>query len=113
MNDRNELLEKYASDLKEQFGETPDMKLLTQIALDLGPAIYDLDASRVAGSDERELATVKHNFLIKKLGLPDGSDLMEAISSVVEKYGKSDRYKYRAVVYYMLTKHFGKQTVYD
>ncbi|MBT8412012.1 MAG: DUF2853 family protein, partial [Octadecabacter sp.] len=38
--------------------------------------------------------------------------LMEAIQAVIETYGKSERNKYRAVVYYMLTKHFGKEAVY-
>ena len=55
---------------------------------------------------------MKENFLIKKLGLADGPELMEAIGKVVEIYGKSERNKYRAVVYYMLTKHFGKESVY-
>lgn len=27
-------------------------------------------------------------------------------------YGRSERNKYRAVVYYLLTKHFGKESVY-
>ncbi|MEM6896443.1 MAG: DUF2853 family protein, partial [Pseudomonadota bacterium] len=34
------------------------------------------------------------------------------INQVIETYGKSERNKYRAVVYYMLTKHFGKEGVY-
>lgn len=49
---------------------------------------------------------------MKKLGLADGPQLIEAIDSVIETYGKSERNKYRAVVYYMLTKHFGKESVY-
>ena len=57
---------------------------------------------------ESELETVKNNFLIKKLGLADGPELMDAINSVIETYGRSERNKYRAVVYYMLTKHFGE-----
>ena len=36
----------------------------------------------------------------------------EVIEKVIETYGKSERNKYRAVVYYMLTKHFGKEAVY-
>ena len=52
------------------------------------------------------------NFLMKKLGLADGPELMQAIDSVLETYGKSNRNKYRAVVYYMLVKHFGKEAVY-
>lgn len=90
----------------------PDMDLLTKVTIGCGPAIYDADASTVASSQESELETVKQNFLIKKLGLADGPELMEAINKVVEIYGKSERNKYRAVFYYMLTKHFGKESVY-
>lgn len=51
--------------------------------------------------------------MIKKLGLSDGPELMDAINTVIETYGRSERNKYRAVVYYMLTKHFGKEAVYS
>jgi hypothetical protein len=71
------------------------------------------DASTVAESQESELETDKNSFLIKKLGLSDGHKLMDAINSVIETYGRSERNKYRAVVYYMLTKHFGKEPVYS
>ena len=77
-----------------------------------GPAIYNADASTVAGSQKEERETVKNNFLIKKLVLADGPQLDAAIASVIDTYGKSERNKYRAVVYYMLTKHFGKEAVY-
>ena len=66
----------------------------------------------MAGTHASELETVKDNFLIKKLGLKDGPDLMAAINSVIDTYGRSERTKYRAVVYYMLTKHFRKESVY-
>ena len=49
----------------------------------------------------------------KKLGLEDGPALMEGLHKVLEDYGKSNRNKYRAVVYYLLTKHFGKEEVYS
>ena len=52
MSKRDELIEKYAADIKEKFGETPDMDLLTKVAIGLGPAIYNLDASKVSGSDD-------------------------------------------------------------
>ena len=42
----------------------------------------------------------------------DGPQLDEAIDSVITTYGKSNRNKYRAVVYYMLAKHFKKEAVY-
>ncbi|MEL6198229.1 MAG: DUF2853 family protein [Pseudomonadota bacterium] len=112
MGKRDELIEKYAEDLKSKCGVEPDMDLLTKVTIGCGPAIYDADAATVASSQSTELETVKNNFLIKKLGLTDGPQLMEAIDKVIETYGKSERNKYRAVIYYMLTKHFGKESVY-
>lgn len=113
MSKRDELIEKYAADIKEKFGETPNMDLLTKVAVGLGPAIYNLDASKVSGSDEKELETVKNNFLIKKLGLSEGPALMDAINTVIDKYGRSEKNKHRAVIYYQLAKHFGKESVYN
>jgi len=113
MGKRDELIAKYADDLQEKCKMTPDMALLTKVTIGCGPSIYDADASTVAGSDPEELGRVKDNFLVKKLGLKDGAELMEAIHAVIEVYGKSNRSKYRAVIYYMLTKHFGKESVYN
>ncbi|RRQ48798.1 DUF2853 family protein [Maribacter algicola] len=112
MSKRDDLIEKYAADIKDKFGETADMDLLTKVTVGLGPSIYNLDASKVSGGDEKELETVKNNYLIKKLGLSDGPQLMDAIKSVMDKYGSANRNKHRAVVYYMLCKHFNKASVY-
>jgi len=112
MGKRDDLIAQYADDLKNKCGMDPDMDLLTKVTIGCGPSIYDADASTVAASQEHELETVKNNFLIKKLGLADGPDLMAGINAAIDKYGKSERNKYRAVFYYMLTKHFGKESVY-
>ncbi|MDG1118760.1 MAG: DUF2853 family protein [Flavimaricola sp.] len=112
MGKRDELIAQYADDLRSKCGMEPDMDLLRKVTIGCGPSIYDADAQTVAGSQPSELETVKKNFLMKKLGLKDGPELMEAINSVIEVYGKSERNKYRAVVYYMLTKHFGKEAIY-
>jgi len=112
MGKRDDLIVKYADDLKNKCGMTPDMDLLTKVTIGCGPAIYNADASTVAAGQDHELETVKDNFLIKKLGLADGPQLMDAINAAMDTYGRSERNKYRAVVYYMLTKHFGKETVY-
>lgn len=112
MSKRDDLIAQYADDLRNKCGIEPDMDLLTKVTIGCGPAIYNADASTVAGTQESELETVKNNFLIKKLGLSDGPELMDAISSVLTTYGQSNRNKYRAVVYYMLAKHFGKESVY-
>lgn len=112
MGRRDELIERYASDLREKCGVKPDMELLKKVTIGCGPSIYDGDAATVAATQEHELDTVRRSFLMKKLGLPDGPELNEAIDKVIEQYGRSERNKYRAVVYYLLTRHFGKESVY-
>ena len=112
MGKRDDLIAKYAADMKEKMGVTPDMDLLTKVTIGCGPSIYNADSETVAGSDMEELERVKNNFLVKKLGLADGPQLMEAIKKVLNDYGSSNRNKYRAVIYYALTKHFGKESVY-
>ena len=112
MSKRDDLIVKYAADIKDKFGENADMDLLTKVTVGLGPSIYNIDASKVSGSDEKELETVKNNYLIKKLGMADSPKLMEGINKVMDKYGSANRNKHRAVVYYQLCKHFGKASAY-
>ena len=112
MGRRDDLIAKYADDLKNKCGMTPDMGLLTKVTIGCGPSIYDADSSTVAAGQSHELETVKNNFLIKKLALRDGPELKDAINKAIDTYGRSERNKYRAVIYYMLTKHFGKEAAY-
>ncbi len=112
MGKRDDLIATYASDLKDKCGVTPDIELLTKVTIGLGPVIYNSDGSLVAGSDQTELDTIRQNFLIKKLGLADGPELQSAIDKVIDQYGRSHRTKHRAVIYYLLAKHFGKESVY-
>ncbi|SFL12447.1 Protein of unknown function [Loktanella salsilacus] len=112
MGKRDDLIAKYAEDIKEKCGMTPDMELLKKVTIGCGPSIYNDDASTVAGSDTEELQRVVDGFLRKKLGLPDGPELMGGVQKAIETYGRSNRNKYRAVMYYLLTKHFGKEAVY-
>lgn len=113
MSAREELIVKYAADLKDKCGVNPDMDLLTKVTIGCGPSIYNADAATVAGSQKAELETVKNNFLIKKLGLTDSADLDVGIDAVMDKYGRSNKSKYRAVVYYLLTVHFKKESIYN
>ena len=112
MSKRDELIKKYAADLKDKCGVEPDMDFLTKVTIGCGPSIYNKDSSTVSATDPKELETVKNNFLIKKLGLKDGPDLDKGIKAVIEQYGKSVKAKYRAVVYYLLAKHFKKESIY-
>ena len=86
---------------------------MTKVTIGCGPSIYNADAATVAGSQQAELDTVKNNFLIKKLGLADGANLDAGIDAIMEKYGRSNKNKYRAVVYYLLAVHFKKESVYN
>lgn len=112
MSKRDDLIAIYANDLRAKCGVSPDMDLLIKVTIGLGPSIYRDDASTVAGSDPEELRRIKVNFLVRKLGLSDGPGLDAGIEKVLETYGRSNRNKYRAVVYYLLTRHFGRETVY-
>lgn len=101
--------EAMTKDLKQK---KVDKDLLKKISKGLGPNIYKVDASKVSASDKDELDRLKKNFLIKKLGLEDGPDLDKAIKKVIDTFGSSNRNKYRAVFYYLLVKHFKKESVY-
>ena len=113
MSKRDELIAVYAADLKEKCNHTADMALLTKVTIGCGPSIYNKDAATVAGSQQSEIDTVKNNFLIKKLGLKDRSELDKGIEAVMEQYGKSNKNKYRAVIYYLLAIHFKKESIYN
>lgn len=108
----DEKVGKYIQDVKEKIGEDLDVDLLRKVTEYCGPSIFNSDAETISSSSESEMETVKKNFLVKKLGLKEDSKLDDGLNSVIEQYGKSNRTKYRAVVYYLLTKHFKKENVF-
>lgn len=108
----DEKVGKYLQEVKGKIGEEPDVDLLRKVTEACGPSIFKSDSETISSSSETEMETVKKNFLMKKLGLEDDSKLEEGLNAVMEKYGKSNRNKYRAVVYYLLTKHFKKESVF-
>ena len=113
MGKRDELIGKYADQIRGHLGMEPDMDLLRKVTIGCGPSIYNRDASTVAGSDPKELETVRKNFVAKKLGVTDADTANAAIASIMELYkSKGVRTKYRAVVYYLLAKELGRESVY-
>lgn len=112
MNQRDQLIEKYARDLQEKFDEHVNMELLRAITIGLGPSIYNRDSSNISSSEQSELERVKENFLKGKLGLNPETDFESPLNKILEAYGRTNRTKYRAVVYYLLVKHFGCESVY-
>ena len=113
MSKFEEQVAKYESEFKNTLKMDFDSALLTKVAKGCGPSIYSADASKVSGSDKKELETVKKNFLMKKLGLKNSPELDSAIAEVMDTMGSSNRNKYRAMVYYMLAKKFNKESVYN
>ena len=90
-----------------------DENLIATVTKNLGPSIYNADAETIAASDKAELDRLKTNFLIQKLGLADDEKLDAAIEEVIETIGKSNRNKYRALVYALLVKKFNKESIYN
>jgi hypothetical protein len=103
----------YADALRTKCGVTPDLDLLKKVTSGLGPSIYNADSEMVSATDQAEVDRMKQNFLIRKLGLSEADGLDAAINQAIDTYGRSDRSKYRAVIYYLLVSHFGKAGVYS
>ena len=100
----------FYKEVMDTMGISYEDELFDKITRGLGPSIFKRDAASVSTSDPGEIETVKQNFLIKKLGLVDGSDLDDAIAVVADKMGKTNRVKYRAIFYYLLVKELGQES---
>ena len=112
MSKLDEKVEHYIAVSKE-LGLSLSEDLIAKVAAGLGPSIYQQDAETVSCSDRAELDTVKKNFLGNKLGVDaDDATLDAAITKVCEAMGTSNRHKYRALFYALLTKEFGKESLY-
>jgi hypothetical protein len=106
------LMEKYITDLKEKVGEArPDMALLEGAVKACGPSIYKSDSATVAASSKDEMARIKKTFIAKKLGVTDEAKADAALAEAIEKYGRSVRAKHRPVVYYLVAKALRKGSV--
>jgi len=95
----------------KKYDSKVDEKLVEAIFNSLRPVHQNLDAMLVGCTDPSELTTVKKNFLMKKLGMDDSPALDAAVKEVCETM-KEDRQKQRITFYYLLTKKFGKESVY-
>ena len=80
MSKRDELINKYAADLKEKCGIAADMNLLTKVTASCGPAIYRDDAATVSVSDKKEVDRIKTNYT--NVDFPSGAYCDEPITSV-------------------------------
>jgi hypothetical protein len=110
MSKFDEALSTYAASISDNTKAVVDESLLKAVTKSLGPVIYNEDSARVSCSDKEELARVRNNFLIGKLGMADGPDLDAAIAAVCEEMGSSNRNKWRGAFYYLLVVKLGKQS---
>ena len=112
MSQQTEKVTHYIAESKKLNLQLSDA-LLTKVTVGLGPSIYNQDSETVACSSSDEVATVRENFLKKKLGLtqPD-EELDAAIENVCEMMGTTNKHKYRTLFYALLAKNFGKVGVY-
>lgn len=85
--------------------------LIEKIVKRLGIANQSVDASNVAATDPSEVERLKKNFVIKKLGQEDSEATDKVIADVLAKM-KPIRLKQRGAVYYLLTVHYGKESIY-
>lgn len=111
MSKFDEKMALYTAEFKK-LGISFDAGLFEKVTKGLGPSIYKTDAEKVSCSQASEMETVKKNFLMKKLGMADGTKLDNALEAVCEKLGKSNRNKYRAMFYYLLVKELGAESKY-
>ncbi len=105
-----ENIEKSTAQL-EAIGVDVNKELIEKIVKRLGIANQSVDASHVAATDPMEVERLKKNFVIKKLEQEDNADTDAVIASVLEKM-KPHRMKQRGAVYYLLTVHYGKESLY-
>lgn len=89
-----------------------DEAVVAQILKTYALVLSKPDASVVALSDADERATVKQNFLVKKLGLTLSEEEMDAALDEVAQTMKGDNHKSRAAVYYLLAERFDKLSVF-
>ena len=109
MSKFDEAIELYKAEMKKLKISNVDDELLHGITKSLGPSIYSEDSNKVSCSDPDELARVKNNFMIKKLGLDDNDSLDDHVKAVCEEMGSSNRRKFRAIFYYLIVQKFSSK----
>ena len=106
MTTKEEMKEKYVAQLQD-IGISVDDELLDWVIDRVGPANYTADGQLVACGDEDEKKRVFTGFVADELEENDEEKGMQAIEDVCEQLSGVNR-KYRAVVYYLLAKKYGK-----
>ncbi len=105
-----ELAAKAVADIKNY--SDVDEAVVTAMVRSYGLVMRKADTRLVACGDPEELATVKQNFLKKKLGLSQGDSELDAMIQKVCNTMKASNHKNRLTFYYLLAKDAGKLGVF-
>lgn len=100
MTDQKAGIAKYVSN--------PDEEVVASLLKTYRLAVSNADAALVSFGDAAELATVRENFLKKKLGLTQSDAELDAAIAEVGAQMKDGRPNPRLAVYYLLAEKFGK-----
>lgn len=101
-----------AHDSVLKYAPHADTAVLDQMAKTYRLVLSNRDSSLVSASDPAELATVRNNFLKKKLGLTDDDATLDAAIKDVMAQMKDGKPNPRLAVYYLLAEKFDKLDVF-
>jgi len=101
------LKERAVSQLNDAGAKDLDHDLIDDLVGRMRLIVNNKDAMLVSGTDEKELETVRKNFVEKKLGVEDHGKGMAAISKVADQMS-GIKMKNRVAFYYMVQKELGK-----
>lgn len=87
-----------------------DQELILAIARNIGPSIYHPVYSIVDFSDIDDLANIKDQFLVKKLGLSDTKTLTDDFNKYISELKLS--HINRVVLYFALVKKYNKEAIF-
>lgn len=100
IQEQKTLLAKYTSSINEA--------ALQSMAKTYALVMSNADSRYVSCGDADERATVRENFLKKKLGLTAADSELDAAIDAVCQTMKEDRFKSRLVFYYLLAEKYNK-----
>ena len=99
----------YLADVR-RYDSGASEELVAKLVKRFGIVLRNRDAANVSCSDPKELATVRENWMKKKLGMTNDDACDKVIASVCETM-KGDRMKSRLTFYYLCAKEAGKLDV--
>ncbi len=97
----------------QKYDAKADPAIVEKMAKTYRLVLSKRDSAYVSASDDKELKTVRENFLKKKLGMKDSDDKLDAIIAEVANDMKADRMKERLTFYYLCAKKAGKLSVFS